>query len=198
MMSIYVDRCLTEQKWTKLGVDFVTGTWLNLLHAVIHEFVHIWQLEDEPHLEKSIPSLPMDYEEEAWEITNEIIDDFKEWLSPPKIEEMGWMGQQIMTRLNMIFMSHPNKVQEILQFNGRNLAGKAEVIARLSGHYENEDAIKRLLQLIDEGREGMKMGNERYLTFQDAVGLCNYAHAGKENSNLSYEETMAICKSTLT
>lgn len=194
LIRIYVDKCLTHPKWMNSGVSYITGIWLNLLTAVAHEFAHVWQLEDEPNLMK-YATLPLDYDQEAFDIALDIIDEYSEYLMPPKVENMGWVGQEIAATLNKLFLSHPDKVQELLEFNGAVIAGDARAIALLSGKYENEnDAIVRLLQLIDEGREGKKVGNKKYLTFQDTVKIINSNHVGNGQQNLSYEETMSILK----
>lgn len=169
---IYMDKCMTSQYWVERGVSLISAIWLNLLTAVVHEFVHVWQVEDEPKLVKAM-HLPEDYEIEAWQVAVDIVDDFAEYLQPPKLEDMGWVGQEIVAMLNHLFVSHPSKVQELLEFNGSGLGGDAVAIAVMSGKYEDDTAIGRLLQHIDEGFVGKKMGNKRYLTFQETVGLFN-------------------------
>jgi len=194
LIRIYVDKCLTHPKWMNIGISYITGIWLNLLSAVAHEFVHVWQMEDEPRLRK-IASAPLDYEQEGFDVALDIIDDFSEYLMPPKVEYMGWVGQEIAATLNKLSLSHPKKVQELLEFNGTTIAGEANSIALLSGKYENEnDAVVRLLQLIDEGRIGKKVGNKKYLAFGEVVGICNSNDLATSKKNLSYEETMSILK----
>jgi hypothetical protein len=173
LIRIYVDKCLTHPKWMNSGISYITGIWLNLLNAVAHEFVHVWQMEDEPRLRNTMP-VPLDYDQEAFDVALDIIDEYSEFLMPPKVEDMGWVGQEIAATLNKLFLSHPHKVQELLEFNGTTIAGDAATIAMLSGKYENEsDAIVRLLQLIGEGFMGKKVGTKLYLTFQESVALLN-------------------------
>jgi hypothetical protein len=174
-MYLYLDKCLTHPKWMEKGVSFITGIWLNLLTAVAHEFVHVWQSEDEPKLLK-FARLPDDYEQEAVDVAIDIIDDFSEFLQPPKIEDMGWIGQEIVLMLNKLFLSRPDIVQGMLEFNGTVVAGDADAIALLSDKYEDKGSKERLLQQIDEGRMGKKIGDKRYLTFQETVGLFNSNH----------------------
>lgn len=177
MIMIYVDKCLTNTAWMGVGISFITGIWLNLLASVAHEFSHVWQLEDEPQLIRH-HALPPDYESEAHEISIDIIDEFSQFLNPPRIEEMGWVGQEITSMLNNLFVSNASKVQEILEFNGKSVAGDAVELAVMSGKYEDEGAIERLLQLIDEGWMGVKIGKKHYLTFEETIGLLNSNHVG--------------------
>jgi hypothetical protein len=175
MIAIYVDKCLSNLTWMDYGVSYITCVWLNLLSAVGHEITHVWQLEDEPKL-IAHKELPPDYEKEAFEIAIDIIDEFSEFLQPPRIEEMEWVGQEITNMLNKLFVSNPSKVQEMLEFNGKSIGGEAAVIAVMTGKYEDEFAIGRLLQLIDEGRLGCKIKNKHYLTFSETIGLFNSNH----------------------
>jgi hypothetical protein len=64
----------------------------------------------------------------------------------------------------------------MLEFNGTVVAGDADAIALLSDKYEDKGSKERLLQQIDEGRMGKKIGDKRYLTFQETVGLFNSNH----------------------
>lgn len=170
--TIYIDlgRCIVERVWMKKGFMFIPNAWLNMLMTAFHEIAHAAQLDVDPELAK-FESLPQKYEDEATEVAGIMLINWAETHPIPKLNELGWVGNQLKMMLNQMYSTMPEVVNEELEFEGTEVAAYAAERAQTSREYNQADDTALLLKQIDEGMVGVRVGDRKYLTAYEAVGM---------------------------
>jgi len=95
-----LNKCLISEKWADQGLMKIQAGWFNMLRAVYHEGTHAEQLADYPRLVEEQEVAP-NYEEEA---EAEAVFQICGWAEKggvvPKLDEMGWCGEQLKAMIN--------------------------------------------------------------------------------------------------
>jgi hypothetical protein len=169
---IYIDigRCILERDWFNKGFTLIANAWMNMLFVSFHEIAHAEQLQAEPEL-LELNSLPAEYENQANEIAQRDTLDWAMKSKIPKLNEMGWAGDQLKGLLNQLYTTHPEAVIEELNLEGTDIAARAEIRAQASDHYSSPEDTAKLLEQIDEGIVGAKVEGKRYLTAYESITM---------------------------
>lgn len=167
--------CIMDKSWMKKGIMFIPCVWFNLLMTTFHELEHSSQLEIEPELGK-LDKLPQRYEVEATAAAEACLIDWAKEHTVPKLAEMGWVGEQLKLLLNKLYTEMPEAVSEEVDLQGTDMVARAADAARTSKEYGTEEETALLLQQIDEGMIGAKVGDKKYLTAYEAIDLDYVQH----------------------
>lgn len=160
--------CVLKRAWMKKGILFIPNVWFNLLFTFFHEMEHAFQLEEDPTL-LELDSLPQQYEDEA-NITAEA--SLLEWAKNgviPRLNELGWVGNEIKKILNQMYVQTPNDVADELDVEGTEAVANALHASLVSDQYENKEEMALLFDAIDTGYVGTKVKGKRYFTAYDAI-----------------------------
>jgi hypothetical protein len=167
--------CVMKQAWMKKGILYIPNVWFNLVFTFFHEMEHAFQLEEDPELLK-LDSLPQQYEDEA-NITAEA--SLLEWAKDgiiPRLNEMGWVGNEIKTMLNRLYAIEPDQVSDELDIEGTEAVANALHASLVSKQYENKEEMAELFDSIDKGYVGTKVKGKRYFTAYDAINTTYEGH----------------------
>ena len=169
-IRIFLGSCLANASdMMSFGFSFLASVWINAMMAVIHEFRHARQFFEEPSLLGCSQEIKEVYEKEAWATGIEEIAKLSGTYGVPRIEQMGWMGKEISEMLNSIFASRPQVVMEILEMNGEQIAGRADIMFHVfSGDLGDSE---RWLKQVDEEVIGMRKNGKCYLTYEEGTKL---------------------------
>jgi len=170
VIIIDLGNCLTNKSWMKKGFMFIANAWLNLLMTAFHELAHAAQLDLEPAL-ANLDRLPQIYEDEATETAGIRVVNWTDEHPIPKLNELGWVGDQMKAIFNDLYFTMPDMVGEELDLEGTEIAAYAEQRAHTSREYSTEQETALLLKQIDDGMIGKKVGEKRYLTAYEAVAM---------------------------
>lgn len=178
LVKIYLGGVMTMGiKLMQQGMALHAGVWLALLYTLYHEFAHVKQVQENPVLAKLLV-VPQPFElaaaEGAWE--GLASDLASEPCNPPRIERMGWLGDEILKLMNAVLPSVPDAVRDIIDMNGSNLAGRA--INLLMNKYDSPDEIIRWLKTVEAGMVGVQKDKVGYLTFSECIGALNLNEGG--------------------
>jgi hypothetical protein len=168
--TIIIDmgNCLMKRAWMKKGILFIPNVWFNLLFTFFHEMEHAFQLEEDPSLAE-LYSLPQAYEDEA-NITAE--DSLLSWAKDgaiPRLNELGWVGNEIKKILNQMYAQTPSDVADELDVEGTTAVSNALHASLVSDQYENKEETALLFDAIDTGHVGTIVKGKRYFTAYDAI-----------------------------
>jgi len=168
--TIYIDmaNCLMDKRWMEKGCLFIPNVWINLMYAVHHEVVHACQVIDNPNLIAMNP-LPKEVEDEALEMAQDAVFSwFEQGGKIPPLREMGWVGEGIAATLNGLFSRMPEDV--IKEMDMLKVGAVAEVDAVIVSHDHFND-IDLLHSEIDNGKIGLKVNGQRYLTADEFLAI---------------------------
>jgi len=173
--SIIIDmgQCTIKQAWMKKGILYIPNVWFNLLFTFFHEMEHAFQLEEDPSL-LNLDALPKEYEDEA-NITAE--DSLLAWAKDgviPRLNEMGWVGNEIKRILNRLYAIEPDEVSNELDVEGTEAVANALHASLVSNQYENKEEMAELFDSIDKGYVGIKVKGKRYFTAYDAINTTHH------------------------
>jgi len=167
--SIYIDlgNALNEQALYNNGMMFIPNVWCALIWALGHEIEHACQLELEPQLIE-YATLPQEYEDIATEAGATLVLDWSKDHKMPGLRELGWLGKQLIVMLNAMYTKYPDIADE-----ATNAAlGAAAPLDTVFAKHEFTDRGKEvLIEDIDAGKIGVKVGNNRFLTTYEFFGL---------------------------
>jgi len=170
-LIIDMGACILDTAWMKRGFMVIANAWFNLLMTVYHEMAHAAQLDEEPEL-MSLDALPEHYEEEATRTAGlAVLNWADEHETVPTLNELGWVGDQLKILLNKLYTEMPEVVDEELNLEGTNMVAYAQEGAESSREYNSAEEIAVLLKQIDDGVIGKKVGEKRYLTAYEAIGI---------------------------
>jgi len=169
LKTIYIDmgNALHEKALYNTGMMFIPNVWYAILWALGHEVEHARQLEVEPKLIE-FNKLPQEYEDAAMQAGEDLILEWSEAHNVPPLNELGWIGKQLIVMLNAMYTTHPDIADETDYL----AAGAAAPLSAVLAHHEFTERGKRfLIEDIDVGKIGVKVGNERFLTANEFLGL---------------------------
>ena len=174
--TIVIDmgQCLINRDWMEKGILFIPNVWFNLVYTFFHEMAHAFQLEEDPEIAELDELLP-EYEEEANTIAK---DSLLEWVkdgTTPRLNELGWVGDQIKVLFNKMYVHHPKAVLEEMSAEGTAAAADALHAILTKGVEDPEDRAK-LIESIDEGLIGIKINTKHYLTAYEAIDTTHECH----------------------
>lgn len=166
VVIIYLGACLrTATKYMERGLTYHAAVWYSMLYALYHEAAHAEQWQT--GAKKITAALEKEADEEA-EIQVAYDVMYAPELALPKLEEMGWAGKCMFTMMNNLLLSSPKIVEEMLQFNGHDIGGPAQILFRINA--TNEEATNKWLKTAEEEKLGTRMNGKLYLTFLGAIG----------------------------
>ena len=167
--------CIKKQAWMKKGILFIPNVWFNLVFTFFHEMAHAFQLEEDPDLIK-LDVLPEAYEHEANIVAEDSLLEWAKHGSIPRLNELGWVGDEIKNLLNILYSTKPDIVNEEMEVEGTEAAADAlhaSLSIELGDSTEDRD---KLLKSIDEGLIGLKIRGKRYLTAYEAINTTHESH----------------------
>jgi len=158
-------RCAEDKGWLDFGMMMIQTVWFNMLRAVFHELGHAQQLNADPSIKK-LKILTPELEQEADAFATEMIHH---WATEggviPKIDNMGWAGEQLKLILNTYYSNkelRPKIMEELTALEANATAELDTFIAhnqKTLGKREHDN----LCESIDNKDIGIKIGNKRYL-----------------------------------
>jgi len=169
LRSVYIDmgNALNDNALYNAGMMFIPNVWYTIIWALGHEVEHACQLELEPALIK-YNKLPQEYEDAAMEAGAALIQDWAEKHTVPGLQNMGWLSKQLVMLLNAMYTKHPEITDEATHVP---LGAAARLDAVLAIHEFTERGKEILIEDIDAGKIGIKIGNDRFLTAYEFFGL---------------------------
>jgi len=157
--------CVENKGWMGYGMMMIQTVWFNILRAVFHELGHAIQLAQNPAL-KEMKILTPDLEQDADTYANEMISY---WASNggtiPKINDMGWAGDQIKLLINTCYSNkwlRPKILEELEVLEANGIAEVDNFTAHNQKTMKKEE-YNNLCEDIDSKKIGIKLNNKRYL-----------------------------------
>jgi len=169
LKTIYIDlgNALNEQSLYNRGMMFIPSIVCSLVWAIGHEVQHALQLEAEPRLIE-FETLPQSYEDGAMEYGEEVLLKWAHTHKIPLLDELGWLGKQLIVMINTMYTKHPEVTDEV---DLLALGAAAPVDAVLANWKFTDKGKEVIIKDIDEGRMGIKVAGVRYLTAHEFLGL---------------------------
>jgi len=167
--TVYIDmgNALNEQALYNNGMMFIPNVWCALIWALGHEVEHACQLELEPELIE-YAMLPQEYEDIATEAGATLVLDWSKDHKMPGLHELGWLGKQLIVMLNAMYTKYPDIADEA---TNAVLGAAAPLEAVLAKHEFTDRGKEVLIEDIDAGKIGVKVGTDRFLTAYEFLGL---------------------------
>jgi len=167
--TVYIDmgNALTQSALFNAGMMFIPNVWYTIIWALGHELEHACQLEAKPELIE-YAKLPQEYENLATEVGSELVLRWSHHHTIPPLNQLGWLSKQLVVMLNAMYSKHPDVADEADQYP----LGAAAQLEAVFANWEFTDKGKEvLIQEIDAGNIGVKVGNDRFLTAYEFFGL---------------------------
>jgi len=167
--TVFIDigNALHEKALYNSGMMFIPNVWYAIMWALGHEIEHARQLEAEPTLIE-FDKLPQEYEDGAMQAGEDLILEWSEDHNVPPLNELGWLGKQLIVMLNAMYTTHPDIADEADYLNAGAAAPLEAVLAK---HEFTERGKRFLIEDIDAGKIGIKVNNARFLTANEFLGL---------------------------
>lgn len=169
LRAVYVDmgNSLNNNALYNHGMMFISNVWYTTIWALGHEVEHACQLELEPGLIK-YDKLPQEYEDAAMKAGEELILDWAKNNTVPGLHDMGWLSKQLIMMLNAMYTKYPEIADEATHVP---LGAAANLDMVFALHEFTERGKEVLTEDIDAGKIGLKIGNDRFLTAYEFLGL---------------------------
>ena len=170
---IDLESCLINKGWMGFGMMFIQRVWFNMLRATFHELGHARQLSADPSL-KDMAILTPQLEREADEFATKMIYKWAEaGGTVPKINEMGWAGEELKLAINTWYGNKKLRLKLLEELEALEVNGVAELDTFAA---DNQKAFGKkeyndLCEAIDNKDVGIKLGNKRYL---DPIGFFSF------------------------
>lgn len=169
LKTVYIDlgNALNDNALFNHGMMFIPGIWYTIIWALGHEAEHSHQLEADSSLIE-FEKLPQELEDMAMQAGQDLIMDWSQDNTVPGIHELGWLGQQLVVMLNAMYTKHPDIADEPTHVP-LGAAAKLEDVFAIHEFTDNGKEV--LIEEIDAGNIGVKVGNDRFLTAYEFFGL---------------------------
>jgi len=169
MKRIHIDlgNALNDSAMYTAGMLFIPNTWFTAMWALYHEIEHARQLHAEPALIE-FETLPQEYEDMAMQAGEDALLSWSRYNSIPPLDQLGWLGKQLVLMLNNMYTRHPDVADEV---NNLELGAAAELEAVFASWEFTPKGRQVLIEEIDAGNIGLKIGNDRFLTAYEFLGL---------------------------
>lgn len=170
---IDLSRCINAKCWLEQGLMRIQAVWFNMLRAIYHEGTHAEQLRDYPKLVEEQKVAP-NYEEEA---ETEALFQICAWAERggivPKLDDMGWCGEQIKAMINRFYANEKmrNSLLQELYALEHNAVADVGIFTTRNGDEFTEEGYNHLCEAIDKGDIGVKIQGGRYL---DPLGFFGF------------------------
>jgi hypothetical protein len=173
--SIIIDlaHCVENKGWMGFGMMMIQTVWFNMLRAVFHELGHAMQLSQNQSI-KNMAILTPQLEEDADTFATEMIHDWAETgKTIPKIDNMGWAGEQLKLIINTCYGNKELQPKIIEELTVLEANGVAEVDTFTAHNQKSlgKREYSNLCESIDNKDIGIKIGNKRYL---DPIGFFSF------------------------
>ncbi len=167
--TLYIDmgNMLLKSYYYDKGMMFIPSMWFSAIYSIAHEAEHALQLEAEPTLIE-FDELPQEYEDIAKKTGHEEVIKWSHKPIPP-LEEMGWIGKQLVVMLNAAYpatayMSDEPKYMAV--------GAVAELHTAIAHHSDyNADDTKAVQDEIDAGKMGVKIADKYFLTANELLNM---------------------------
>lgn len=167
--TIIIDllNCVHNRLFSLMGMMYLPTIWYNMLWAFYHEQGHALQLWRDPSIIKH-DVLPTTYEEEADNYAKEMLYEWAEHNSVPQLAEMGWVKTSIENMINANYAT-PSGDKLLLELHASENGGVAEIetFAIINKEIDN---IVTMKEQVDQGKMGIKINNNRFLTGKEFIG----------------------------
>jgi len=169
LRAVYIDmgNALNDNALYNNGMMFIPNVWYTLIWALAHEIEHACQFELEPALIK-YDKLPQEYEDAAMAAGEELILDWSKNNTVPGLHDMGWLSKQLIMMLNAMYTKFPEIADEATHVP---LGAAANLDVVFATHEFTERGKEVLIEDIDAGKIGLKIGNDHFLTAYEFFGL---------------------------
>ncbi len=169
LKTVYIDmgNALNDQALYNAGMMFIPNVWYALVWALAHEVEHACQLEAEPELVE-FSKLPQEYEDTAMQAGADLVLDWSEHHNVPTLGALGWLGEQLIVMINAMYTKHPEVADEVTHVP---FGAAASLEAVFANHEFTNRGKEVLIEEIDAGNIGLKIGNDRFLTAFEFLGL---------------------------
>lgn len=158
---IDLGHCMVLKEWMAKGSTFIANVWMNMLFTIHHELIHACQVMDDPSI-LNCEECPQELEDEANELAKEAMYSwFEAGGKIPPLKELGWVGEMIGKTFNDLLSQKPQEIMAEMDALAAGAIAKADVVVATHDHFND---IPLLYQLIDEGKIGVKVEGQRYLT----------------------------------
>jgi len=185
MIIIDLGHCLMSPYFIRQGMMFYPGIWFNVLWSFHHEVYHAKQLEADPSL-ADWEGLPPSLEGEADQYTaNKVMDWCANGGQIPKINEMGWMGDQVKALINAHYHDETGD-KLIRQLEATRLNAVAEFRDVVTLKDMQMEISLAMLDDILAGKMGIVKDNMSYLTSTEFFGA-SFCTMGKYGERCIYE-----------
>ena len=174
-ITIDMGSCVVKKAWMTRGILYIPNVWFNLLFTFFHETAHAFQLEEDPGI-IVLDTLPQEYEDEANQIAEDSLLEWAKGNTIPKLNELGWVGTQIKSMLNKLYVQLPDAVNEEMEVEGTEAVANALHAMLTIEDTEDAGSRKKVLASIDQGDIGVKVAGKRYLTAYEAINTIQEGH----------------------
>ena len=168
--TVYIDlgNCTLEPSLCNKGMMFIPALWCTLIWTIGHEVEHARQLELEPEL-ITYYTLPQEYEDAAIEVGEDLVLSYtKENPIVPPLEELGWLGKQLVVMLNFMYSKHPEITDESL-YLPHGVGGTLEE-AIACNEFTNKGR-ELLIEGVNAGDMGLIVNDRKFLSMHEMIGL---------------------------
>ena len=167
--TLYIDmgNMLLKSYYYDKGMLFIPSMWFSAIYSIAHEAEHALQLEAEPTLIE-FDELPQEYEDMAKKTGHEEVIKWSRQPIPP-LEEMGWIGKQLVVMLNEAYPATVGMTDEPKYMAAGAVAELHTAIAH-HPHYDAGDG-EEMRNEIDAGKMGVKIADKYFLTANEFLNM---------------------------
>ena len=158
--------CVKDKGWMGFGMMMIQTVWFNMLRTVFHELGHTLQLARDPEI-KNMAILTPKLEHEADSFATIMI---QEWASNggtiPKIDDMGWAGEQLKLIINTCYGNKELRPKILEELEVMEANGVADFDAFTKHNFRlvvDEKLYDKICNNIDDNEIGIKLNEKRYL-----------------------------------
>lgn len=164
IILVDLQKCVELNKFKSMGISLIPSFWMATLWTLYHEVGHALQLERDPSLIK-LETLPKNYEDEADDFAKEMVYEWTSTHPIPKLEDMGWMKTKMKEAINHFFGTKMgDALMKEYQASEKGGAAEVELFIEL-----NDIKREPLIASVDEGKIGLIINGQRYLTAMECV-----------------------------
>jgi len=177
--------CVKDQGWMGFGMMMIQTVWFNMLRVVFHELGHALQSDRNPKI-KDMAILTPQLEHEADSFATIMI---QEWASNggtiPKIDDMGWAGEQLKLIINTCYGNKElrPKILEELEVIEANGVAEFDTFTKYNNKLITDGSYDKICEDIDNSEIGINLNGKRYLNVTEFFELLTNK-TGKEQEQL--------------
>jgi len=158
----------------RMGMMYIPGIWYTVLWEIFHEVTHGRQYETHPDMfdnenmtDDESAAKVATYEFTAQTATKELVRQYVSENPLPPIKEWGWLGEQITETVNALYVRGDTHLLDELDILNQGAVAHVETV--LASYQFDDPSV--MYRAIEEGDQGIKLGEDYYLTAIDFFGL---------------------------